>query len=159
MSLIVGHFYIVELRLSFLPLNFYFNTLLSVISVPEFKKLKKLFQVSSFIQELLCGRQHYKEMPYEHNSDSEANLLGQSGLTLHLQSGMGHGGLPPPRDAFFTPQDPARPLGGLIFFAELSQPAWWSPELSPTCSWMRALCLCHWEPTACSCLFFSLKYR
>ena len=49
MSLIVGHFYIVELRLSFLPLNFYFNTLLSVISVPEFKKLKKLFQVSSFI--------------------------------------------------------------------------------------------------------------
>ena len=40
MSLIVGHFYIVELRLSFLPLNFYFNTLLSVISVPEFEKLK-----------------------------------------------------------------------------------------------------------------------
>ena len=40
MSLIVGHFYIVELSVLFLPLNFYFNTLLSVISVPKFKKLK-----------------------------------------------------------------------------------------------------------------------
>ena len=76
-------------------------------------------------------------MPYEHNSDSEANLLGQSGLIFHLQSGTGHGGLLPPRDVFFTSPgtlaswDPACPLGGLIFFAEHSQSSWWSPMLSP----------------------------
>ena len=49
MSLIVGHCYIVELRVLFLPLNFYFCTVLSVISVPKFKKLKLVPSFSIYL--------------------------------------------------------------------------------------------------------------